>query len=197
MAGRWTRIFALIVVVGSAIVAVAFATRFGTDPALTPSPLIGRAVPDLDLPPLLPEDDALALTELEDQIIVINFFASWCIQCRSEHSDLVATANAYRDAGVTFVQISYQDDPDHTTRFLDELGWSGATRYVTDPGSRAAIAFGIRGVPETFFVAPGGEVVAAVRGESDAILLSGTIEAIRRGERPGFQQGGDFQPVER
>lgn len=197
MAGRWTRIAALVVVVGSGVLAVAFATRFGSDPALAPSPLIGRTAPDLSLPPLAEGEEPVVLTQLEDQIVVINFFASWCVQCRSEHPDLVATADAYRDAGVVFVGVAYQDDPVDTVGFLDELGRSPATRYVTDPGSRAAIAFGIRGVPETFFLAPGGEVVAAVRGESDAILLSGTIEAIRRGERPGFQEGGDFQPVER
>lgn len=193
--GRTARIVALAAVVGSAVLAVAFATRFGSDPGLSPSPLIGKAVPSLQLPGLL-EDGLLSFEELRGQIVVINFYASWCVQCRYEHGDLLATADAYRDAGVTFVAISYQDDPEDSLAMLAELGMSPVTRYVTDPGSAAAIAFGLRGVPETFFVAPDGEVVAAIRGESNAVLLSGTIEAIKRGERPGFQSGGDFQPVE-
>ncbi len=193
--GRLARWAAIGVVLFSAVTAVAFTTRFGSDPGLSPSPLIGRQAPDLVLPGLRIGDDT-GLTDLRGEIVVINFYASWCLQCRNEHPDLVATAQAYSGAGVTFVAISYQDAPEATVAFLDELGWSDATRYVTDPESRAAIAFGLRGVPETFFISPEGEVVAAIRGESDALVLSGTIEAIKRGERPGFQTGGDFQPTQ-
>lgn len=193
--GRLARWAAIGVVLFSAVTAVAFTTRFGSDPALAPIPLIGRPAPDLVLPGLRTGDDT-NLANLRGEVVVINFFASWCLQCRDEHPDLVATAEAYSGAGVTFVAISYQDDPAATGAFLDELGWSDATRYVTDPGSRAAIAFGLRGVPETFFISPEGEVVGAIRGESDALILSGTIEAIKRGERPGFTQGGEFQPTQ-
>lgn len=193
--GKAARVAALAVVIGSAVLAVAFATRFGSDPGLSPSPLIGKQAPELSLP-MLDGDGEVALSDLVDEVIVVNFYASWCIQCRSEHAALVATAEAYLQSDVRFLQISYQDDPDDTRQMLEELGRSAATLYLTDPGSRAAIAFGLRGVPETFFIAPGGEVVAAIRGESNALLLSGTIEAIRRGERPGFQSGGEFQPVE-
>lgn len=176
----------------SVVTAVAFATRFGKDPSLAPSPLIGQAVPDLYLPGLRADDD-LTLKSMLGKIVVVNFYASWCIQCRNEHADLVSTAEAYAARNVVFVQIAYQDDPDDTVAFLDELGWSEHTRYVTDPASRAAIAFGLRGVPETFFIAEDGTVVAAIRGESDAILLSGTLESILAGDRPGFRRGGEFQ----
>lgn len=191
MAGRLARAAAIAVIVLSAAAAVAFATRFGSDPSLAPSPLIGRPVPALVLPGL-GEGEAVDLAALRDQVVVVNFFASWCIQCRAEHDDLVATAEAYAESGVTFVGISYQDSPGDSIAYLDELGWSEYTRYVIDPESRAAIAFGVRGVPETFFIAPDGVVVGAVRGEADAVILAGTIEAIKRGERPGFRQGGDF-----
>lgn len=191
MAGRFARVAAIAIIVAAAVSAVAFATRFGSDPSLAPSPLIGRSVPALVLPGLGTGEE-VNLAGLTDQVVVVNFFASWCIQCRAEHDDLVATAEAYSESGVTFVGISYQDGPADSIAYLDELGWSEHTLYLTDPDSRAAIAFGVRGVPETFFVAPDGIVVGAVRGEADAIILAGTIEAIKRGERPGFRQGGDF-----
>lgn len=190
--GGKVRVIAVALVVISVVTAAAFATRFGRDPALAPSPLIGQVAPDLLLPGLGAADD-LALGSLLGKIVVINFYASWCVQCRNEHADLVATAQAYATRNVVFVAIAYQDDPDDTKAFLDELGWSEHTRYVTDPASRAAIAFGLRGVPETFFIAEDGTVVAAIRGESDAILLSGTLESILAGDRPGFRNGGEFQ----
>lgn len=174
------------------VVAVAFATRFGTDPSLSGSPLLDQPAPDVTLP-LLDGTGDLSLAELEGQVVVVNFFASWCLQCRFEHDDLVATAEAFADRGVTFVQVAYEDDPEDTIRFLNELGLSPVTRYVTDPGSRAAIGFGIRGVPETFFIDPAGVVRGKIQGESDAVLLGSTIDAILAGQAPGEYVAGEVQ----
>ena len=82
---------------------------------------------------------------------MVNFWASWCVACRAEHDDLVATAAAFGDRGVRFLGVVYQDDPAFSIAFLDELGWGDNYEYVTDPGSRAAIALGVfGGVLEAF-----------------------------------------------
>lgn len=192
MRGRWIRLGALGAVAASIIVALAFTTRFGSDPNLVTSPLIGRPAPDLTLP-LLDSDGDLRLGDHRGEIVVVNFFASWCLQCRDEHDDLVATANAFAGSGVTFIQVVYQDQAADARSFLDELGWSEATIYAEDPGSRAAIAFGVFGVPETYFVSPEGTVVGKIQGESNAVLLGETIDKIRRGEAPGSQVVGEVQ----
>jgi cytochrome c biogenesis protein CcmG/thiol:disulfide interchange protein DsbE len=179
-------------VIGTAVLAVAFATRFGSDPSLAPSPLMGKPAPDLTLP-RLDGSGEVTLSDLQGKVVVVNFYASWCVQCRNEHTALVATSDAYSDSNVQFVEVSYEDDPDDTRAFLDQLGRSTATEYVTDPGSRAAISFGLRGVPETYFIDPSGVIRGRIVGESNAVVLGETLDAMIRGENPGEQQLGEVQ----
>ncbi len=189
---RWARIAGFAVVAASVGLAVVFAGRFGRDPNLVESPLVGVPVPDLVLP-LLDGDGTFHIAGHRGEILVVNFFASWCLQCRSEHPALVATAESFADAGVRFVQVAYQDAPEDASRFLDGLGRSDHTIYVADPGSRAAIAFGVFGVPETYFVDADGVVRGKIQGESTALVLGTAIDRIMRGEDPGQQVVGEVQ----
>lgn len=192
MSGRVLRWVALGVVSAAIVFAVVLASRFGTDPALVDSPLIGQPAPDFDLE-YLDGSGSLSLADLQGDIVVVNFFASWCLECRKEHADLVATSDSFADQGVTFAQIGYQEDPEISLEYLADAGTADATRYLADPGSRTAIAYGVFGIPETFFIDPDGVVVGKIIGEADALILGATIDAIKRGERPGQQITGDTQ----
>jgi len=180
------------VAAAAVIFSVVLASRFGSDPGLVESPLLGQPAPSLELE-MLDGSGPYDTSELNGTIAVINFFASWCLECRAEHSDLVATSNAFSGRGVQFVQISYQEDPSESLSFLDEAGTSEATIYLQDPGSRAAIAYGVFGIPETFFVDQDGTVVGKIIGEADALILGTTLEAILAGENPGQQTTGSTQ----
>lgn len=190
---RWPRRIALLTLAALVGIAAAFGTRFGTDPGVVDSPLIGRSAPDVTLP-YLEQDGELSLTDLRGQVVVVNFWASWCVPCREEHDDLVTAAERYRDQNVTFVGIVYQDQPDQAISFLDELG--RGYDHLIDPGSRAAIDFGVFGVPETFFFDRDGTVAAKVVGRSDLALLSSTIETILAGGQPNSvtRDGYEQQP---
>lgn len=181
---------------GVALAAVAFAvvlaSRFGTDPGLVDSPLLGKPAPAFELAPL-EGGDPVALADLRGDIVVVNFFASWCLECRNEHSDLTSTADAFADQGVSFVQIGYQESPPASLEYLETAGRSDAAFYLADPGSRTAIAYGVYGIPETFFIDEEGTVVGKIIGESDALTLGATIDAIMRGETPGQEVTGDTQ----
>ncbi|MGH8944865.1 MAG: TlpA family protein disulfide reductase [Acidimicrobiia bacterium] len=190
MTGRWLRWLGVGVAVATAVFAVVLASRFGTDPSLVPSPLIGEPAPGFSLP-TLDGKSTISLTDLEGEVVVVNFFASWCLQCRAEHDDLVATAEAFSGRGVRFVQISYQESPAQSLEYLEEAGTSTETMYLADPGSRGAIAYGVFGIPETFFIDPSGLVVGKIVGESDAMILGATIDSILSGERPGQTVTGD------
>lgn len=190
MSGRALRWVGYGVAIGTVVFAVVLASRFGSDPGLVESPLIGKAAPDFDLSPL-EGGRSVSLGDLKGDIVVINFFASWCLECRKEHDALVSTADAFADDGVTFVSISYQESPPDSIAWLDTAGRSDAAYYLADPGSRTAIAYGVYGIPETFFVDSEGLVVGKIIGESDAISLGGTIDAIMRGETPGQTVTGD------
>lgn len=184
------KIAAWAVVALSVVLAVVFASRFGSDPALSESPLLGRPAPEVTLPRLLGSGE-VSLSDYSGEIVVVNFFASWCLECRVEHDALVAASDSFSGSGVRFVGISYQDDPSDSIRFLEQEGISETTEYLVDEGSRAAIAFGVFGIPETFFIDPDGTVVGRIIGPTDALTLGGAIDAIRRGEDPGQQRLGN------
>ncbi len=178
------------VVVGSIVLVVAFNSRFGTDPSLVDTPLIGQPVPAVSLP-YLEKEGSLAFDDTRGEILVINFWASWCFPCRQEHAALVGAANAYRDQGVRFVGVVYQDRPGNAIAFLDELGRGYDS--VVDARSRAAIEFGVFGIPETFFVDRDGTVVGKFSGPTDAAGLTQTIEAILAGESIESRRTGPVQ----
>jgi cytochrome c biogenesis protein CcmG/thiol:disulfide interchange protein DsbE len=184
---RWT---GLGIAAAAVVLAVVLASRFGTDPSLVESPLIGQSAPGFSLV-ALDGSETVTLSDLEGDIVVVNFFASWCLECRKEHADLVATADSFADKGVTFVQISYQEEPQQSLDYLAEAGTSAATHYLADPGSRTAIAYGVFGIPETFFIDADGIVVGKIIGESDALVLGATLDAIARGETPGQKITGN------
>lgn len=192
MKTRWVRWAAWAVVIFSVVLSVVLASRFGGDPNLVSSPLIGRPAPAFTLP-ALDGSGPEAIPSGDGSIVVVNFFASWCLECRLEHDDLVAVAEGFGDSGVRFVQVAFQDDAADANDFLDELGRSESTLYLDDPDGRASIAFGVFGVPETYFIDGDGVVVGKVQGESNALLLGQTIDAIRRGEDPGERVVGDVQ----
>ena len=192
MRGRLARWLAFGAVGASLALAIAFSTRFGSDPGLVDSPLLGNPAPSVELVDLRTAA-MVDLDKFRGDIVVVNFFASWCLQCRTEHPALLASADAFSDRGVSFVQIAYDDRPDDSRAFLDELGWSDHTTYVTDPSSRAAIGFGLRGVPETFFIDRQGIVRGKISGESNALLLGQTLDVMLAGGDPGSKTVGDVQ----
>ena len=157
------------------------------------SPLIGNPIPDVTLPEL-DGDRLVSLTEVDaaNEVTVVNFFASWCLQCRGEHADLIATADTYQGRSVQFVGIAFQNRDSQANGFLDEMGRGESTYYLSDPGSLAAIEFGVFGVPETVLIRDG-KIVGKLLGETDALTLSSTIERILAGEEVGTQQVGEFQ----
>lgn len=171
-------------VVLSVALAIVFITRFGDDPAIVDSPLLGKPAPAVTLPRLDGQGD-VDLSAIDAEVVVVNFFASWCLPCQQEQPHLVAAANAFADRGVRFVSIAYRNDPADIAAFLDEYGSSPATIYLDDPGGRAAIAYGVFGIPETFFIGADGTVVRKIVGAADALILGSTIDAVLAGASPG------------
>jgi len=180
----WVSIVGIALGVGAMV--LVFSSRFGIDPRLVDSPLIGEPVPAIELEQLEGQGP-LALTDLRGEVLVINFWASWCFPCRGEHPALTAAARDYRDRGVTMVGMIYQDDPGPVNAFLDELGRGGDNyRYLLDPSSRAAVEFGVFGVPETYFVNADGIIVGKIQGGVTSGALRSTLDQILAGEIPSL-----------
>lgn len=141
--------------VGGLTVLALLAFGMSRDPAYVPSPLINNPAPGFTLADL--DDDTLRLADFEGQVVMVNFWASWCLACIDEHPLLVQTDRMLRDQGVNVVGVVYQDTRQNARRWMEQRG--GDWRNGLDAGSRTAIEYGVRGVPETFFIARDGRVV--------------------------------------
>ena len=171
------------ILAGVALLVFVFNGRFGQDPRLVDSPLIGKPIADLSFD-YLEQDGTLSFSDYRGTVLVINFWASWCFPCRIEHPDLTSTAAAYRDRGVHFIGIVYQDQPEQAIGFLDELGRGENYSYVVDPESRAIVELGVFGVPETYIVDADGIIRGKIQGEADAAVLSRALDQVLAGQTP-------------
>ena len=184
--------FWLAILGGVAVMAlgIVFVQRIDTDITLAPSPLIDKPAPDVSVR-YLDSADRFSLDEFEGEIVVLNFWASWCGNCRVEHGALNAAAAAYADAGVSFVGVAYQDAERASLAFLEDLGRGDPYTYGIDERSRVAVEFGILGLPETFFIDAEGVVRAKVSGPVDARILQRTLDALILGESVDAQTTTD------
>ena len=166
---------AAVAVLMTVALAAVFAGRFGQDPRAVASPLVGKPAPTRALP-MLDGSGELSLEAFEGDVVVVNFWASWCVPCRREHAELAAAAERYSGQDVRFLGVVYQDRASDAQRFLDELGQSYDN--VIDPGSRAAIDFGLFGVPETFFIDREGIVRSRINGPVTAEAVAAAVDPL-------------------
>lgn len=176
--GFWLAVAAGILVM---VFGIIFVRRIGSDITLAPTPLENKPVPGVAIE-YLDSDGEFRLTDFGGNIVVLNFFASWCTNCRTEHQALLSAASGYEDLGVEFVGVAYLDDRANSRAFLDELGRGDPYTYGFDEGSRVAVEFGVVGLPETFFIDAEGIVRAKVSGPVSATLLQRTLDALILGE---------------
>ena len=172
-----TRVIALtlIPVIGFALL---LASGLGRDPRALPSELISDRAPAFALPEL--GGQGTISGPLEGQVVVVNFWASWCLECRQEHPALAAAWDRYRERGVVFVGVVFEDAEGPALSYASEQG--GDWPLVVDPGSRTAIAYGVFGVPETFVIAPDGTIAAKTVGEVTYTWLTEEIDRALRTE---------------
>jgi cytochrome c biogenesis protein CcmG/thiol:disulfide interchange protein DsbE len=148
----------------------ALALRPGRDPQLLPSAMIDKPAPAIDLPPL---DGAARVTSqsLTGRVVLVNFFASWCVPCRAEHPVLMHMA---KDEKIALIGIDYEDKPDQARALLAQLG-DPYQAVGTDAEGRLAIDFGVYGVPETYVIDKAGRIRFRQVGPIDADAMNRTI----------------------
>ena len=188
------RIVWVVIVAGLVLVVagMAFAGSLGSDPTLVESALVGEPAPDVELAGF-DEPGTVKTSDFTGDIVVVNFWASWCTGCREEHAALLAASSDYVDFGVTFLGINTQDTLGPAKAFLEEFGRGEHYEYAADQRSRAAFAYGVHGLPETFFIDRSGVVVGQVIGPVTYDLLAGTIETILVGGEVGSVKTGETE----
>jgi cytochrome c biogenesis protein CcmG, thiol:disulfide interchange protein DsbE len=157
------------------------------DPSRIPSALIGRPAPQTALPALdgLVKDGAqvpgLDPAMFKGKVSVVNVWASWCVPC---HDEAPLLTQLGQDKRLQLVGINYKDSPDNARRFLGRYGNPFGTVGV-DGNGRAAIEWGVYGVPETFIVGRAGTIVYKLVGpvtpENFDVVLKAEIEKALKG----------------
>jgi cytochrome c biogenesis protein CcmG/thiol:disulfide interchange protein DsbE len=144
---NWKRASIAVVLLVPVIGLLAFGlTR---DPKAIVSPLPGKVAPEFSLAVFAPGEGQLArgigdtvrIADYRGKVVVLNFWASWCLQCRDEHVDLSNTARAYHDRGVQFYGVLYNDQPSFGLKWIEEMGGQ-AYPSLLDPRTRTAIDYG-------------------------------------------------------
>lgn len=125
-------------------------------------------------------DGQLALSELEGVPVVLNFWASWCGPCRDEAPVLERGWQKWGERGVLYLGLNMQDTTDDAIEFINEFG----LRYpsIRDPDKEVASAYGLTGIPETYFIDAKGRVVAHAIGAVDQATLDRNSQAALEGE---------------
>ena len=154
----WTsyKFWAVWMIVLGLIILLAFG--FTTDPKKVPSPLMGRPAPDFKINELNGEQK-FSLSEFKGIPIVLNFWASWCAECRTES---VILENFFQKYGVNnnqlvMIGIAIQDSPKNAKDFAAHFGKTYLLG-LDDNAGNIALDYGIYGVPETFFIDPEGNI---------------------------------------
>jgi cytochrome c biogenesis protein CcmG/thiol:disulfide interchange protein DsbE len=163
-----------------AALAALFFVRLGSgDPSSIPSALIGRPVPDTSLPPVagLVHDGnplpGLNSADFKGAVTVVNVWGSWCIPCRDEAPLLMRLAEDHR---IRVAGINYKDQPENARRFLGRFG-NPFSAVGADESGRAAIEWGVYGVPETFIVGRDARIAFKLIGEVTADNLDRVMKA--------------------
>jgi cytochrome c biogenesis protein CcmG/thiol:disulfide interchange protein DsbE len=164
-----------------------FGLREG-DPSRIPSALIGRPAPQTALPALqgLVADGSpvpgLDPNVFKGKVSLVNVWASWCVPC---HDEAPLLTQLRQDKRLQLVGINYKDAPDNARRFLGRYGNPFGIVGV-DGNGRAAIEWGVYGVPETFIVGRDGKIayklVGPVTPENiDTVLKTEIDKALNAG----------------
>ena len=182
--GLWRRrLIVLVPLVGFLGLAALFMYRLGAgDPSRIPSALIGHPAPETSLPPLagLERDGkpvpGLDSADFKGHVTLLNVWASWCVPCHEEAPLLMRLA---RDKRIRLIGINYKDQPDNARRFLGRYG-DPFVANGADENGRAAIEWGVYGVPESFVVGRDGRIAFKLIGpntpDNFAAVLTPEIE---------------------
>jgi len=116
----------------------------------------------------------ISLSDLRGQIVVLNFWASWCTPCKEEAPMLESVWQRYAGQGVAVIGVDYKDTEPAARAFLDQFGIT----YPNGPDTRSRIAgaYGVQGVPETFVITQQGEIAKVFVGSPTEAQLTAVLE---------------------
>ena len=125
------------------------------NPSELPSNLLNKNVPIFETESLFKNEKFISSQEFKNEIILVNFFATWCKPCRDEHVYIKRFSNK---KGIKVIGINYKDNSKKTIKWLKNLG-KPYSDVLIDKNGRVAIDWGVYGIPETFIVNSKGIII--------------------------------------
>ena len=127
----------------------------------------------------------LSLESLRSRVVLLNFWASWCLECRAELPVLEQLHRDYAPRGLTVVAVNLREEPGTVRQYARELGLT--MPLVLDPVGAIAKSYGVIGLPTRFLIGRDGRAVARAIGprewasvEARTLIESLLMEAIER-----------------
>ena len=118
------------------------------NPKELPSALIGKPVPQFELPWLEKPGQALTQEALKGRVSLLNVWATWCPSCRTEHPFLMELAHR---RNIPIYGVDYKDEAEAAKRWLSELGNPYVANIIDEEGS-LGFDLGVYGAPETYII---------------------------------------------
>ncbi len=173
MLARIVRIAIVVAILG---LVVTLGLAFRRDPHDIRTGTIGKPAPAFTLE-RLDGSGKVALADLSGKVVVMNFFASWCLPCTQENPALVRVYERYRASDVVMLGVNYQESRDNGLAYVQRMGMGWTT--VADDDGRVAFSYGVFGPPETFFIGSDGIIAGRHIGPIDEETLVTAIEKLR------------------
>jgi cytochrome c biogenesis protein CcmG, thiol:disulfide interchange protein DsbE len=176
--GRRRLVVLVPLVVFLGLVALLLIGLYAGDPSRIPSALIGHPAPQISLPPVAGLDrngnpvPGIDAADFKGAVTVVNVWASWCVPCHDEAPLLMLLA---RDSRLRVIGINYKDEPENARRFLGRYG-NPFVAAGADRNGRAAIEWGVYGVPETFVVGRDARIAYKLVGPITADNLASVLK---------------------
>jgi len=139
--------------------------------------LAGRKAPDFTLTLFDQfEQDEISLSELRGQVVLVNFWASWCVECYKEADLLEEAWRDYRDDGVVFIGVDYLDTEKEGLAYMEKYNIT----YPSGPdiGDKISQDYAITGVPETFIIDKDGNIAHVQIGPISRAELYGLLDRL-------------------
>ncbi|MEO5328504.1 MAG: DsbE family thiol:disulfide interchange protein [Magnetococcus sp. THC-1_WYH] len=163
----------VILLVGVVTILALFALGLENDPRNIPSPLVGRPASPFSVS-ALDDGPPVTLESYRGRWLLVNFWGSWCVSCRSEHRYLMKLARMTADRrDFAMIGVDFKDTREGGKEFLASLGDPGY-RQAFDPDQKIAIDWGVYGAPETYLVDPAG----IIRHKQVGPLYEGWFEKV-------------------
>jgi cytochrome c biogenesis protein CcmG/thiol:disulfide interchange protein DsbE len=174
---RHVLVLSLVVLAAIVGLSILLVTRQPVSATSVPSPLLGKAAPQITGTAL--SGGSFSLASERGKIVVVNFFASWCGPCQVEEPNLITFAWQQRLKGVAVVGVVFNDTVDAAKAF--DVKWNTKQFYssVADPSGTFAFDYGVTSPPSTFVIDTHGRVVAELLGPVTTAQLNAVVARVR------------------